>query len=171
MIPEEIHAAVEVQMAGHSNPLVVVTGGEPFRQNLAPLIEESPTNWNWNIETNGTMFKPLNFNKVRTVRIICSPKTGNVNSAIRHYAHSFKFVVAAGCTNPATGLPTRVLGNPCAVYDPSEFRVRRPDRVYIQPEDSHDPETNKANLNEAVSICQKFGYRLSVQLHKIIGME
>ena len=44
------------------------------------------------------------------------------------------------------------------------------DNVYIQPEDSGDPEQNKRNMKACVESCMKFGYTMQVQMHKIAGI-
>ena len=43
--------------------------------------------------------------------------------------------------------------------------------VYVQPMDEYDDEKNAANLRLAMELAQRHGYRLSLQLHKIIGVE
>lgn len=53
------------------------------------------------------------------------------------------------------------------------YRPQRnhPAPIYVQPMDEGDPEANAANLAEAVRASLKYGYRLSLQLHKIAGLD
>jgi organic radical activating enzyme len=42
--------------------------------------------------------------------------------------------------------------------------------TYLQPMDEYDKEKNKDNLKYAVELCQKHGYLLSLQAHKLLGI-
>ena len=51
--------------------LVVITGGEPLRQNIVPFCEALLADgFEVQIETNGTVFRPL----PEAVHVVCSPK-------------------------------------------------------------------------------------------------
>ena len=77
--------------------LIVITGGEPFRQNITPLCEELlKQGFQIQIETNGTLFQDL----PEKVDIICSPKnpTGKyypVRSDLLPKISAFKFLIAS----------------------------------------------------------------------------
>jgi organic radical activating enzyme len=43
--------------------------------------------------------------------------------------------------------------------------------VFLQPMDEYDDASNKANLQRAMELAQRHGYRVSLQLHKIMGVE
>ncbi|MDE3061294.1 MAG: 7-carboxy-7-deazaguanine synthase QueE, partial [Pseudomonadota bacterium] len=59
------------RLAEGARRLVVITGGEPLRQNIVPLCEALLTEgFKVQIETNGTLARPLPEN----VEIVCSPK-------------------------------------------------------------------------------------------------
>ena len=152
--------------------LTVITGGEPFRQPILPLISELlDLDGGVQVETNGTLC-PDDFDFLmdlfdRDLSIICSPKTASVNEAILTVAHAFKYVVEYGQTDPDDGLPTTVLGRPNRPARPNFYQHQ----VYVQPADSGDPVKNAANTEEAVRSCRKFGYTLSLQLHKILGLD
>ncbi len=164
MTPKEIIAWIRrLRLTG----LVVLTGGEPFRQNLTSLVwllEE--VGYQIQIETNGTLYLP-GFPYQRDVTVVCSPKTGSIHTKLQPHVTALKYVIEAGQTDPEDGLPLSVLGRPMRVARPwPEFRGD----VYIQPVDEGGAERNVANVQEAVNSCMKFGYRLSLQLHKIIGL-
>lgn len=157
--------------------LVVVTGGEPFRQNIAHLVDTLWLNeFTIQIETNGSLAPRPNaightfpFNRVT---IVCSPKTGAVAGALRPHIAAYKYVVSgpSGAYSPDDGLPLRALRHPSAP------QLARPHpgfegTVYIQPEDQGDESTNADNLHHAVHIAFKHGYTLGLQLHKILHLD
>lgn len=146
-------------------PLVVITGGEPFRQNLTPFVTLLiGLNFRVQLETNGTLFLPgFPFDKVT---VVCSPKTGRINYDMSKQVHAFKYVVAEGYVHPEDGLPFSTLGQL------TQQSVARPPvgstaEIYVQPLDEQDDKKNRANLNAAVASCLRFGYRLCIQTHKL----
>ena len=147
--------------------LVVLTGGEPLRQNIGPFCRLLlNAGKDVQIETNGTLF---NKEIPKEVRIVCSPKTSTINSMMRQRADAFKYVVEKEWTNDQDGLPTRVLGNELSIARPPERFPRK--EIYIQPMDVQDPEVNHQNAQYAISVCMRFGYRFCPQVHKMFGME
>lgn len=150
------------------SPLVVITGGEPFRQDItyhvwALLDAGFPVQ----IETNGTLFIP-DFPYER-VTIVCSPKAGKVNKHLAPYITAYKYVIRAGEVAP-DGLPTLALAHPASP------RVARPPHgfmgtVYVQPCDEGNNVRNSKNLTAAVDSAMKHGYTLGIQLHKLIGVD
>ena len=147
------------------NPLVVITGGEPFRQNLAPFIDNLLDNQiDVQIETNGTLYQDLPFNDIT---VVCSPKTGRINEKLYPHINAFKYVITYNKVD-SDGLPLQVLSHPVirAVAKP-----RPNSKIYVQPADQQDAELNEANLQETLNSVQKFGYTLCLQLHKIVGLE
>lgn len=155
--------------------LVVITGGEPFRQPIAPFMDELlDQGYQVQIETNGTLDPRLSkyFECLRPndpegeFHVVCSPKTPKLHNAMLPWIDVYKYVVRAGEIDPRDGLPTRTLGNTCGVARPHTKEVP----VYVQPLDEQDPEKNKANALAAVNSCLKFGYRLSYQIHKDLDL-
>ncbi len=139
--------------------LVVITGGEPLRQNIIPLCEQLlKEGLMVQVETNGTLWREL----PESVDIICSPKhTGNGYAPLRadvlERATALKFIISAthdGYTD---------------IADVGQSRTATP--VYVQPMDEYDEEKNAANLAHATRLAMAHGYRLSLQLHKIVGIE
>lgn len=170
--------------------LVVITGGEPFRQyNIRYLLELLyALRMTVQIETNGTL-SPVSFNNgveedynycsmvtnmnvqgVSAVYIVCSPKSGRINPLIRKYACALKYVIKHNDVDPMDYLPIHSLDHPVGV------KVARPSpeferTIYVQPMDEQDEVKNKLNLQEAINSCLKGGYTLQIQTHKIINME
>lgn len=146
--------------------LVVITGGEPFRQNLAPFVLSLLDRYMVQIETNGTYYD-IRF-PYTAVDIVCSPKTPKINDLLWKHIEAVKYVVEADHVDPADGLPIRVLGADChAARPPQDWQGE----IYVQPADEKDSQQNWRNIQQAVDSCLKFGYRLSLQTHKILGLD
>ena len=175
MTDEEIVANVDLlekeSKSLQEPPLVVLTGGEPFRQVIRPLVLRLVlTGYRVQIETNGTLYQDLPFAS-RQLTIVCSPKAGQITPELVRHIAALKYVVEDGFVG-ADGLPTCVLGrvpgeNSVVARPPKGFRGP----VYVQPMDAHDTEKNKANTRAAIESVMRFGYTLCVQAHKIIGVE
>jgi len=137
--------------------LVVITGGEPLRQPIEKLCEVLlAEGFKVQIETNGTLWRAL----PEEVEIVCSPKnTGQgyfpVREDLRGRVNAFKFLVSAQQSEYADVTDVGQQDTP----------------VYVQPMDEYDDKKNAANLRLAMKLAQRHGYRLSLQLHKIIGIE
>lgn len=155
-------------------PLIVITGGEPFRQPIGHLINILLSEgYRVQIETNGSIYQSLDSTmfmfRMRNLTIVCSPKTARVDDKLLLLISAFKYVVTAGEIDPVDGLPTHVLGmKGKRTYRPSSNFPR--DRIYVQPADLGDPDLNKANMNAAIRSCSEHGYRLCLQMHKIAGL-
>ena len=167
--------------------LIVLTGGEPFLQPIIPLIHAlNGRMFDVQIETNGTLWLPelLDMCFPSTVgplqgnSVVCSPKNDRMTEGIAHLAKAFKYVVGADTdVDPADGLPlqsTQKVGVAVRISRPWE--VAGWDRaatgslkIYLQPRDDHDVKDNAANVRRYVELCMKYNYRLSIQIHKVVG--
>lgn len=149
--------------------LVVITGGEPFRQDITPLCRMLILHgYHIQVETNGTL--PPSPSLPGSVVIVCSPKSGSINRMTLQCASAFKYVMAADSVDEEDGLPTLALAHS------AKPRVARPPEgdtrpVYLQPMDSKEDHINWANLQACAESCMKHGYILQLQVHKIIDME
>ncbi len=171
--PRTLLALVQEQMM---LGLVVITGGEPFRQNIIPLIEKLlAAGYFVQVETNGTLAPGVQtpFSKDLTRRdcafIVCSPKTEKINNTIRDLACAFKYVIQEGDVH-IDGLPIHALGHSCARI------VARPlpgfsGPVYVQPLDEKNEDANQRNRVTAVRSSLKFGYIVNLQIHKLLEVE
>lgn len=151
--------------------LIVLTGGEPFRQNVVPLIHLLLTaGYQVQVETNGMIYPP-DFNTLEHFKrfsLVCSPKTSRINSIIAEKATAFKYVLRNGYVAD-DGLPTQALGHaatPHVARPPEGKNVR----IYIQPMDELDQSRNALNTDAAVRSCMAHGHTLQIQIHKIVGL-
>tara|TARA_R110000744_G_scaffold29871_1_gene70968 strand:- start:3728 stop:4483 length:756 start_codon:yes stop_codon:yes gene_type:complete len=160
--------------------LVVLTGGEPFVQNVVPLIRRlNGAGLRVQVETAGVLwmpgleelFEPARDYKPQALTsnsIVCSPKTGKLNEHIVPYITTWKYVIKEGETANEDGLPvgsSQVQGQENLLARPHATVMKR--AVFVQPCDEHDAEKNAVNAAEALRVALKYGYRLSVQIHKL----
>lgn len=165
--PSEI---VEQVIAQAEPPcLVVITGGEPFRQDIGPLCAALvKVGYSVQIETNGTLPPPVNLDP--EVVVVCSPKTGSVNKELLKRVTAFKYVLEAGSVDHEDGLPILALNHSASP------KVARPPAnwcgpIYVQPMDCRDIAHNLRNQSAAIKSCMDHGYIFQLQLHKLIGVE
>lgn len=169
--------------------LVVLTGGEPIRQNILPLIHAlDEEGWLVQIETAGTLWLP-GLEECENLSIVCSPKTPKLNEHVVENCEHYKYIIDVhDRCDPSDGLPyastqeqnadarlaiKSLLARP--PFDPDEGHIDAWGRfgatVWVQPCDRYDAALNKANLDYCATLCIKHGYRLSVQIHKLLGIE
>lgn len=168
----DICEAVECAHVGPNGmgecPLLVITGGEPFRQNLTFLTRTFVAmGWKVQIETNGTL--PPSDGMPSSITIVCSPKTGSINKRLATRIDAYKYVARAADISPDDGLPYIALGHSLAgtLARPAFLNVP----VYLQPMDEQDEQLNAANTKAVVESCLRHGHRLCLQMHKIVGVE
>lgn len=158
---------IRLQCKGTGINLIVVTGGEPFRQSLAPLVKRLLVEeYEVQIETNGTLFDEGMVPYFNLVTTVCSPKAG-VNPRLAEKVDAYKYVMRTGEVDPLDGLPTMVLGGSAR---PGRPTAGFSGDVFLQPADEGDVEKNAANLKACIESCMKFGYRLGTQWHKTWGL-
>lgn len=139
--------------------LAVITGGEPLRQPIEPLCEALlNAGFDVQIETNGTLYRPLD----SRVSIVCSPKTTTGNYAplrpdLLPHVSALKFIISAA--------------HPLYRHVPEMGQADYAIPVYVQPMDEYDAAKNASNVALAKELSMTHGYRLSLQLHKILGIE
>lgn len=159
----------DVQLVAERATLIVITGGEPFRQRLAPLVVAlMRQGFAVQIESNGTLHE-TGFPYER-VTLVVSPKTGSINPMIVEHIAALKYVGRWGDLADDDGLPLRALDHPAKprlARPPEGFRGE----IFLQPEDSYSPTDNHLNVEAVKASCREYGYRLCLQLHKIINVE
>lgn len=176
MQPEAIVREVSLL---HPGPrLVVITGGEPFRQSIGLLTQLlADSGYSVQIETNGTLPPPPGL-AVGTW-VVVSPKTGRVHPATAEIANAYKYVLSARSVAADDGLPVQALDHtalprvarpPAVLLDDAGGPFPR-GAVYVQPMDEQDDELNAANMRAVVDTCLRHGYTMQLQLHKLIGLE
>lgn len=158
---------------------VVLTGGEPMRQNIVPLCEAlAEHNIRVQIETAGSFWPDAEYGRrlaqlvlVDHVTIVVSPKTSFVHDTIINTAMAWKYIITHDGSMLDDGLPltsTQDVTRRTRLARPPEDFPR--ESIFLQPCDHHEDQLNHKARERAVKLCQKFGYRLSLQTHKIIGL-
>src|SRR5690606_38036261 len=151
-------------------PLVVLTGGEPLRQNVVPLIRAlTDSGYHVQIETNGVCPIGIDLHHLceyKSVTLVCSTTTSTVHADHWVTARVWKYVVEEGKIDPTDGLPTGSLGMSQRCCRPPA-QVRR-HNIFVQPMDSGDKQRNRINREVAVEVCRRFGYRFCLQQHKLL---
>jgi organic radical activating enzyme len=158
--------------ANHQRRLMVVTGGEPLRQYLPGFIRAAVVRgWQVQIETNGSLVDEAYAamtHDLHYLYTVVSPKTGAVPDTVWRAGNlAAKYVIEAGHVCEEDGLPTRALGyNRRPARPPKWWRGE----VYVQPLDEPGQDNSK-HLDAAVASVMRFGYRLSIQGHKLAGLK
>lgn len=153
------------------NGLIVITGGEPFRQSIQGLVGLfKGQRRSVQIETNGMFDCGAIIPQLAT--IVLSPKTAKINKNTARLAHCYKYVVQAGDVAD-DGLPIHALGHPV----PDGQMIARPPvgwrgMTYVQPADEKDDMLNAANMATAVaSVMQRpLERNLCIQMHKYANL-
>lgn len=159
---------------------IVITGGEPMLQPLR-LIIDNPfmKEASFQIETAGTVWPNNDVTATMLssqVSVVVSPKTPLVHPRARTSINLdvyWKYIIrAADLMSAEDGLPMSSTQG-----KEGSFRLFRPalpvnkQRIFVQACDEGDDAINKKNLALAAKIAMKYGYRLSVQLHKVAGLD
>jgi len=140
------------------NVLVVITGGEPMRQNISTLSKQLINRGHIvQVESNGTLLSP---DIPKEVKIVCSPKVTNgkyhkIRPDIIERIIAIKFIISA---------QNKEYGD---IADIGQGSIP----VYIQPMDEYDSIKNKKNLQLAMDLAFKYNHILCVQTHKLIGID
>lgn len=142
-----------------THSLVVITGGEPFLQPIERFCDLLLANgYKVQIETNGTLYRDL----ADQVDIICSPKNQGkgyygIRPDLLARVNAFKFIISKN--NPDYN----------NISDVGQIKNNIP--VYVQPMDEYNPDINKENMEYVIDLANKNGYRISIQTHKVLGIE
>lgn len=173
--------------------LIVLTGGEPLRQDIGDLIEA--LNFagfaRVQIETAGTYWQDDLLRK--GVTVVVSPKTKKVhrNFTLLNLSNVvWKYVIIAGQVDPEDGLPAE----PFQRHGDDEVRrggrpARPPEgaTIYLQGCDEHDEELTAGNetsdginvngpatmrnIGAMTASCLQFGHIAGLQMHKYLGLD
>lgn len=166
-ILDDIRAQLD-RTASNAN-LIVISGGEPFRQNIAPFADFLIQNdFDVQIETNGSMQIPLELSQMVTV--VCSPKTAKLHPSALHRANAFKYVMKADSVNEEDGLPLQALDHratPFIARPPKSFKGK----IYLQPMDEQDAGYNADNVAAVLASAMKHNYTVQLQIHKLLNVE
>lgn len=161
------------QIAGPSR-LVVLTGGEPVRQNLCPLVELLVRQgFAIQVETSGILWQ----NCLLQTFVVVSPKTPKIHPKIAEHAGVWKYVIEAGELSREDGLPLTNTQVPGGKKEPlarprDYFTKDHPFRgqIYVSPCDEYDEVRNKLNHAEVARVAMEYGYRAGLQVHKYLNL-
>jgi 7-carboxy-7-deazaguanine synthase len=145
-----------------SKRLVVITGGEPLRQSIAPLcVALKHAGHAVQIETNGTIFRQDVIDSGAV--IVISPKTQSIDKRfLLCYNNEDGVILFKMIYGPAfPAQPEGKGGNPWDTDTP---------RDYVMPLDTGDEATSKAIAREAAQYCIDNDLRLTLQTHKWLGI-
>lgn len=151
---------------GKNTRLVVITGGEPFRQNLGPFIGHLLfSGFEVQVETNGTLYQELPYDRIT---VVCSPKTGSINRLLSSRLAALKYVISADLLEE-DGYPRLALDNPVQrlARPPKDFTGK----IYLQPFDSGNEVENVVHRAATLAACYNTGNIMCLQTHKILGLE
>lgn len=167
--PVTLANAVQALMPEHCE-LVVITGGEPMRQRLAPFIAEilsRDENVVVQLETAGTLWQEelLSDDNLGRLFIVVSPKTPTVVAEFYDFSNlAFKYVIRAGDTfPPAYSTQSSGVANEQILAAPPDNN-----HVYLSPCDEGDPIKNLANLMHVRHLALQGHGIAGVQLHKLL---
>jgi organic radical activating enzyme len=160
--------------------LVVLTGGEPLRQDLYILLcHLDELKYTVQIETSGSLgikkilaqeyFDEVDLPSPHS--IVCSPKLGKIHPGIAPYIKAYKYIIDSTRVSKTDGLPVfssqqkhqwEVLARP-----PQNFPR---ENIFIQPCDLYNEEKNRILRKLCIQLVQQYGYRYSLQQHKILDL-
>lgn len=182
----EIEALVsEVSfLAGEGIGLVVITGGEPLAQPITDFVAALvKADFFVQIETAGTIWQKglERFIDSDSLTLVCSPKTPLVHPMIAKTCEHFKYIVRAGELDK-DGFPsmsTQELDKPAQLWRPPKDRIDegkvtiwlQPCDEYSSSSEEHDFAKLKRNIETCAAAAMQHGYRVSFQLHKVLGVE
>jgi organic radical activating enzyme len=170
MSPQGIVDAVSAQ--SKRKGLVVITGGEPFRQNITPFVSRLlAADYAVQIETNGVLYPGDDFPWSR-VLVVVSPKTAGIHPKTAVKAHAYKYVLSYDQVAD-DGLPVSALGHPLGGV--AKHVARPPDGwvgpIYLNPMDGLTEEGNRRSIQAVVTtVAEQQNVIMGIQLHKYIGL-
>lgn len=155
---------------GKNCELIVITGGEPtIQKGLAPLISKlKGLVKTVQIETNGIYWNDDLDAIADNITIVVSPKTATIHENIHMFANAFKYVIKYDEVDSDDGLPnvSPMTGNNVKLARPNVSDIP----VYITPCDEHENFKNGLNIKTCIDSSLKYGYTISLQLHKHLDM-
>ncbi|MDG1437189.1 MAG: 7-carboxy-7-deazaguanine synthase QueE [Rickettsiaceae bacterium] len=161
-VPEIVKTIEDLSLNPSGNRsvgLVVVTGGEPFRQPINAFCQKLlDCGFAVQIETNGTLYREI----PDQVDVICSPKVSNakylsVREELLPRITALKFLISTNIKDYAS------------VPELGQTKYNIP--VYVQAMDEYEEDINLANQKMAVDMAINNNYKLSYQVHKRLGIE
>jgi organic radical activating enzyme len=160
-LTHDIHRAAAVTAS--PTRLVVITGGEPMRQNILLLCRHLKAyGFVVQIETAGTFWID---GIEKYAEIVCSPKTPIIHEMIYKHAKAFKYIIN-GAQEFNDDSPVPVTATQAGARRNQLALPRLGAPVYLSPCDEGCEEVNKANRRIVARLAIKFGCIAGLQLHK-----
>ena len=175
-VREVVDKVAQVAQGARQRPLVVLTGGEPMRQNVLPLVDALiEEGYRVQVETAGVLNPQGDEDTWMAwvddgwVVFVVSPKTARLGDFFQRVPSHYKYVVRAGEIGAEDGLPTTGTQlHHCAA--PAAPTWQASPIIWLSPCDDYDPAKNAANTAAAVEACKLHGHRLSLQIHKTLHL-
>lgn len=175
-LADQVNAQAHTGELKELTDLVVITGGEPLRQNIVPFVDLLLGKYQRfvQIETAGSVW-PAGLEALCThpyLKIVCSPKTPTVHPMILKYANCFKYVIGQNTkisddgTVFASTQDAEGTLRPLAKPDPS----RKECHVYLSPMDEYQSAVNEANRARVGELALHHGFVAGVQMHKLMSI-
>ena len=163
---EKVEVAPLVEMvrnkaAGMKSPLVVITGGEPLLQlkkqsGVELLSELRKSGFKIAIETNGTVEIPIML-RAKLDHITVSPKVLNKDPK------SLRNIKIRRGTDLKVVVPSPMAD---MLKEMSNWEF---EHFFVQPKDV-GADNGKSSLSTTIELAEKYGFRISVQTHKMLGL-
>lgn len=140
------------------NGWVTISGGEPLLQVDENLLRVISSKYQIAIETNGTVAIPDDCHGLID-HVTCSPKVPvNEIKIAHHMINDLKVLYP----------------HPSSLMEPEQFMAMNVGRIFIQPinnEDSIDLHSIAKSTRKLFELNEKRPVSLSIQMHKVIGVE
>lgn len=160
----------------YNTKLIVITGGEPFRQNLLKLCTPLwDAGFEVQIETAGTLWQRGMERGIvdHKLTIVCSPKTGNINQNIEMFCEDWKYIIRKGEVDEADGLPnmsTQKKGESQRIYRATHGQIWLQPMMEYGEDGEIDVDKTMINTQYCGELAMKHNYRVTLQMHKLIGL-
>lgn len=140
---------------------VVITGGEPLRQNILPFCRMlNIIGYTIQIETAG-MYWIDDLEKY--AKIVCSPKTPTIAAEIEKHAMAYKYVIDYRMS----------FDGPVPIFSTQRELVHQklaappPDTpIYLSPMDTQNEKHNARNRQLVAAMAKEYGCYAGLQMHK-----
>ena len=151
---------------GYNYDHIVITGGEPFRQNILPLVEELLfIGKSISIETNGTIYNHDTYSEIcKHINIVYSPKL-KVNRILLEDCRCIKIIINKNTKITEDDI---LKGSSLGYSTEIDLKLLPKNKVWLQPQDDLE---YQQNLKKTLDLCFKYGYNISLQTHKIMEVE
>lgn len=160
----------QIRRVNFQAKVAVITGGEPMRQNIMPLVMFLYEHFSRvQIETAGTFW----IDDIHIYAdIVCSPKTPTIHPMIHAHAKAFKYVISGSQQfgGGEFGYIPIVATQPNA--RPAQLALPRRDAlIYLSPCDERDELLNRFNRRLVGRLAMEFGVIAGLQMHKYMELD